>query len=229
MPTYAIGDIHGCNRTFETLLERLPLQDGDALILIGDLIDRGPDSKGVIDTVFRLRRNGHPVTCLRGNHEQLLLNGLLHPDKIELWLFNGGLQTLESFGVKHLLGIPERYLNFFQAMPHWYETQEFLCVHAGLNFTRPNPLDEHYSLLWIRRWYDDIDYNWLGDRIVLHGHTPLELATIQAQRTNLAANRYLNLDNGCVYALRQHDRPDLGRLVAFCLDTRELIWQNCVD
>lgn len=229
MPTYAIGDIHGCNRSFQALLKQLVLQPGDSLILLGDLIDRGPDSKGVIDTVFRLRQNGHPVTCLRGNHEQLLLNALENPEKLELWIFNGGAQTLESFGTQSLKTIPARYLDFFHNLPYWYETDGYLCVHAGLNFSHPNPLDEHYSLLWIRRWYDDIDYNWLGKHVVLHGHTPLELETIQTQLTNLSANQYLNLDNGCVYALRQHDRPDLGRLLAFCLETRELIWQDCVD
>lgn len=229
MPTYAIGDIHGCNNTFQALLAQLPLQPGDDLILLGDLIDRGPDSKGVVDTVFRLREYGHAVHCLRGNHEQLLLNALDNPDTQDPWLINGGRQALESFGVTAPNAIPEAYRDFFSSMLLWYESDGFLCIHGGLNFTLENPLEDSASLLWLRRWYDSVDYNWLAGRIILHGHTPVDMDIILQQHRRLGQLQYLNLDNGCVYANSNIDREGLGRLVAFCLDSRELFWQENLD
>ena len=153
MATYAIGDIHGCVRTFQALLQQLPLQPGDSLILLGDLIDRGPDSKGVIDLVFRLREHGHSVTCLRGNHEQLMLEAFEHATSRETWMLNGGSQTLDSFQAANLDDIPTQYLDFFNAMPHWYEVPGYLCVHGGPDFSYPNPLEPERNLLWVRRWY----------------------------------------------------------------------------
>lgn len=229
MSTYAIGDIHGCKNSFLALLEQLSLQPGDTLILLGDLIDRGPDSKGVIDRVFELRKNGHPVVCLRGNHEQLLLDALSDENESERWLFNGGRQTLENFGVGRAEDIPEPYLDFFLSMPHWYETGQYLCVHGGLDFSQPKPLDRPAPMLWIRNWYSDIDYNWLNNRIILHGHTPVELKTIQDQQALLKKQQYLNLDNGCVYAYMNMLRCDLGHLVAYSLGKKKLILQSCVD
>ncbi|TNE62574.1 MAG: serine/threonine protein phosphatase [Bacteroidetes bacterium] len=229
MPTYAIGDIHGCNRTFQALLEQLPLQPGDKLVLLGDLIDRGPDSKGVVDLVFRLREYGHRVVCLRGNHEQLLLDAIADESAWNRWLINGGLEALESFGLARPDQIPELYLDFFRAMPFWYETDGFLCVHGGPDFSLADPLENEHRLLWMRRWYADIDYQWLGDRTILHGHTPEEMEMIETQYRNLETGRYLNLDNGCVYAYRGMLRSDLGRLLAFSLDEGKLFVQKCVE
>ena len=76
MKQYAIGDIHGCSKTFKELLDKIGLIEGDELYLLGDYIDRGPDSKGVIDTIFELREKGFKVICLRGNHESMLLDAL---------------------------------------------------------------------------------------------------------------------------------------------------------
>ena len=229
MSKYAIGDIHGCRSTFQALLEQLPLQPGDTLILLGDLIDRGPDSKGVIDFVFDLREKGHTVVCLRGNHEQLLLDALLDKDDQEIWLFNGGRQTLESFGASSPQDIPKKYLDFFLSMPYWYETGQYLCVHGGLDFSRPDPLKRPDTLLWMRGWHKEIDYEWLGNRIVLHGHTPTELEYIQEQHKLISKQQYLNLDNGCVYAYMKVLLSDMGRLLAFSLDSGKLIAQVCVD
>lgn len=229
MPTYAIGDIHGCHRTFQALLQSLPLRPGDRLILLGDLIDRGPASRQVIDTVFDLREAGHPVICLRGNHEQLLLQAIEGVTDTETWLFNGGRQTLDSFGVGAPEAIPVPYLRFFYSMPFWFETMGYLCVHGGLDFSRPDPLGAPETLLWMRRWYDQIDYAWLGDRVILHGHTPESIDTIRVQADQLTTQQYLNLDNGCVYARMGRGGNTLGRLLAFCLDTRALHVQDCLN
>ncbi|MCS7036293.1 MAG: metallophosphoesterase family protein [Saprospiraceae bacterium] len=228
MPTYFIGDVHGCNQTLATLLKRLQPKAGDKVVFLGDLIDRGPDSKGVVDTVWQLQASGIEVVCLRGNHEQMLLDALDDPYSKEHWLnLNGGQKTLESFGVSAPADLPEKYLDFFRAMPLWYETEGYLCVHAGLNFHRSDPLTDEISIVWIRRWYDHINYEWLGNRILLHGHTPMPLQTIEHQLQSLTQQQYLNLDNGCVYA-PTHSAEGYGHLLAFQADTRQLYIQPFV-
>lgn len=225
--TYIIGDIHGCNRSFQALLGRLALRPGDRLVLLGDYIDRGPDSKGVIDSIFSLREAGFEVVCLRGNHEQMLLNALTDAHDLQQWLDNGGRQTMASFGADRLRDIPEPYIDFINSTLHWYETGGCLCVHGGLDFSGANPLDNPHAMLWKRNWYGDIDYQWLGNRIIVHGHTPESIEPIREQLRNLDYQRYLNLDNGCVYAHPGNRRGiALGQLLAFCPDTRALTEQK---
>ena len=228
--TYAIGDIHGCQRTFAALLEHLPLRTGDRLVLLGDYIDRGPDSKAVLDTIFQRKNEGFELVCLRGNHEQMLLDAIDNPNyEIEFWLRNGGRQTMASFGADRLRDIPEHYIDFFRNTLFFYETEGYLCLHGGPNFDHPDPLEQAADLLWMRRWYDDINYDWLGNRIILHGHTPVGLDLIRQQYAALAEQQYLNLDNGCVYAAMSGKGEGLGYLMAFCLETKALYWQANVD
>jgi len=227
MPTYAIGDIHGCNRTFQALLGQLEPKRGDTLVLLGDLIDRGPDSRGVVDTVWHLQEASIQVVCLRGNHEQMLLDARNGPAEADRWHSIGGKATLESFSAKWVENIPDTYFQFFEAMPFWFETRGFLCVHGGVDFSQTKPLDHPETLLWLRNWYGNIDYEWLGDRMLLHGHSPMPLSTITAQHVVLEEQRYLNLDNGCVYALRRPRPSGLGHLLALCLETKKLFSQKC--
>lgn len=228
MPTYFIGDVHGCRQTLLALLKQLELKAGDTVVFLGDLIDRGPDSKGVVDTVWQLRAVGIRVVSLRGNHEQMLLNALKDADSEERWCYhNGGQKALESFGVSSVGCIPAEYLRFFEGMPLWYETEGYLCVHAGLNFRASDPLSDTHALLWLRHWYDDIDYTWLRNRILIHGHTPIPLQIIEEQHLHLIHQQYLNLDNGCVYA-PAYSSQGLGHLMALRADTRQLFAQPFV-
>jgi serine/threonine protein phosphatase 1 len=89
---FAISDIHGCNRTFNEVLQKTGLNKDDQLFLLGDYIDRGPDSKGVIDTIFNLQNEGYQVHCLRGNHEQMLMDAWQKNDfhYTRRWLMHGG-------------------------------------------------------------------------------------------------------------------------------------------
>jgi len=95
MGLIAIGDIHGCAKSLDALLERLELSDDDHLLFVGDYIDRGPDSKGVIDRLLDLREE-YECTFLRGNHESLML-GYLNAGAFNLWRVNGGIATLQSY------------------------------------------------------------------------------------------------------------------------------------
>lgn len=113
--TFAIGDIHGCSKTFEKLLfHKIKLQKTDQIFCIGDYIDRGENSKAVIDLILQLRQDGYNVSTLRGNHEQMMLDCLTDPTAYDLWISNGGAQTLQSFGINTLENLPGKYLSFFK-------------------------------------------------------------------------------------------------------------------
>ena len=220
MPQYAIGDIHGCSKTFNELLNKIDLIEGDELYLLGDYIDRGPDSKGVIDTIFELREKGFNVICLRGNHEFMLLDALKNREGRDNFIRNGGKQTLQSFDTVRPIDLPKEYIIFFESLPFYHEVGDYILVHAGLNFLESDPLTDTEAMMWIRNWYRWIDYNWLENRIVLHGHTPISLLEMIDQCENIATNQYVNLDGGC-YKNRY--------LCAFDMTEKKLIAQKCID
>lgn len=228
MALYAIGDIHGCNRSFQALLQKLDLQKGDELVLVGDYLDRGPDSKGVLDTIFALRQAGHTVHCLRGNHEQIFIDALTDTHyTIDRFYGAGGRSTLKSFGAKRPSEIDDYYLDFINNLPNYLEVGHFLFVHGGLNFDHPDPLQDQESMLWERYWYNNINYVWLGDRYVVHGHTPITLREHEGL-LKLAKNgteRAINLDTGCVF----HHRKGMGLLTAVNLTTFRGVYQPNID
>ena len=221
---FAISDIHGCYKTFNALLNKIDFSEDDELYLLGDYVDRGPDSKSLIDFIMGLQEKGYQVCCMRGNHEELLLSGFSDPQILSLWYRNGGLQTLESFQVESLFDIPQKYIDWFNALHYFHELDEYILVHAGLNFLADDPLTDREAMLWIRRWYAQIDYAWLSDRIIIHGHTPTHFSNILEYYNNLAENRHLVIDGGCVYKER-----GLGDLIAFEMGEKELFVQRNVD
>ena len=154
MRKIAISDIHGCNATFKSLLGKLRLSRKDELYLLGDYIDRGPDSKGVIDTILSLQKKGNTVHCLRGNHEELLLWAVEGKGAdVDIFLRNGGDATLESFGVQRAADIPQLYLDFIENLPIYIESEEYIFVHAGLEFTKgKNPFVHLEKMIWIRNF-----------------------------------------------------------------------------
>lgn len=227
MKTCAISDIHGCHRTFLALLDQLAFSQADTLYLLGDYTDRGPDSKAVLDTILDMQAKGYRITCLRGNHDQMLLDAHRSPADQDFWLQNGGAAALNSFGCKTPEEIPARYTDFLDSLPCLATDGPYILVHAGLNFSAPDPLQDQQAMLWIRRWYDNIDYDWLGERIILHGHTPLPRETFDEQYRHLHRLRYLDLDGGCVY--RRHPAGKMGRLCAFDLTNQTVHFQECID
>jgi serine/threonine protein phosphatase 1 len=200
----AIGDIHGCKYTFCALLDQISLTKDDELTLLGDYVDRGTDSKGVIDTIFKLRTEGYRVRTLCGNHEELMLNALQSyatEHELNYWLLKcGGKTTLKSFGDSY-----PQYELFFKTLPYCLADDNFIFVHAGLNFNHNDPLKVSQDMIWIRNWYHNINRDWLGKRIVIHGHTPISWDEISQQFVRLKAAPHkttptLNLDAGCVYS-----------------------------
>lgn len=221
MNRFAISDIHGCLHTFKLLLEKIHFSKADELYLLGDYIDRGPDSKGVIDHIWKLQTTGYTIYCLKGNHEQMMLDALTSLPHRRQWMVHGGRTTMSSFGVQHLSEIPNKYTDWLRALPHYKEIKGYILVHAGLNFSKSNPLDDQTSMLWVRRWYDLVDREWLNGRIIVHGHTPIKRAMIESMLDNLEHLPVIDIDGGCVFV-----EPVYQELCAFDLNDRVLHFQR---
>lgn len=195
---YAISDIHGCPKTFQRLVEeKLALKKTDHLYLLGDYINRGPDSKGVIDYILALKGLGYKVHTLRGNHEDLLLEAYDDPKRHNRFLKNGGKITLASFDAQHVRDIPEVYLQFIRETKFYFEVDNFLLVHAGFNFTAKDPFKDYHSMMWMRKIKVDKDI--LGDRIIVHGHTPAKKKKVRDQFKKGKIPQLINIDSSCVY------------------------------
>lgn len=212
MGLIAIGDIHGCVHTLETLLDRLALTADDHLVFVGDYVDRGPDSRGVIERLIRLRET-QPCTFLRGNHEALMLDYLDHGE-YDLWRINGGIATLSSYlNSDRNLHIPDDHLAFVRETQFYYDTPDFFFVHAGLkpHLTIAENLAQggEEVFLWERSHLKTDTLAW--EKTVVCGHTP--------RPEPLDTPQLLNIDTGCVY----HMHPGLGHLTAVRLPERVFV------
>jgi serine/threonine protein phosphatase 1 len=221
---FAISDIHGCSKTFRSLIENtIRLEKQDSLYLLGDYIDRGADSKGVLDHILELISQKYDITVLRGNHEEMLLKSLSDPQYLETWVFNGGDKTLESFHDKSSPLLPVKYLDFIRSMGHYKIIERFILVHAGIDFDRPDPFEDKESMLWLRHF--DVDKVKAGGRAVIHGHTPVSREKIKDSISKVSEDKNINIDNGCVYK----SNNSLGQLCALELNTLELFFHPNID
>lgn len=221
----AIGDIHGCLQTLRELLEEkvLPGAD-DTLIFLGDYIDRGPDSKGVVDYLMHLENAGPECIFLRGNHEQTLIDALDAEKNLKKGFFSrpknavyqswfeqfGGKQTMESYGISQLSDLPEAHERWYRSLLLYYRTDDCYFVHAGFNFSEPDILSDTHAMLWIREF--DYDAGKTGGRKVVHGHVPVQLDFLK-ECLSLPKLGFVPLDTGCVYK----QRPGMGYLSALDL------------
>jgi serine/threonine protein phosphatase 1 len=185
----AIGDIHGRFDKLQELLALLP-EEGE-LVFLGDYVDRGPQSAEV---VALLRETAH--ICLLGNHEQLMIDAILH-GQTYMWHINGGLETIKSYknmyGEDNAWKAMEDDANWMRTLPLSYTTDTHIFVHAGLNPRREVQTRE--DMIWIRELFlrSDKDFG----RHVVHGHTHSH-DTKQYHEVELLANR-TNLDTAAFY------------------------------
>ncbi|MDE2483836.1 MAG: serine/threonine protein phosphatase [candidate division NC10 bacterium] len=195
---YVIGDIHGCLEPLHRLIAQLRLSEADELVFLGDYVDRGPDSKGVIDYLLTLRGR---YTFLMGNHERMFLDFLQGKERA-LFLYNGGIATVESYG--GLSRIPAAHLTFLERLRPYYETQDYLFVHAGIRPGIPLQEQDESDLLWIREEF----YAYAGrfPKIVVFGHTPMREVLMDEDR--------IGIDTACVYG---------NKLTCLILPSRELV------
>jgi serine/threonine protein phosphatase 1 len=191
---YAIGDIHGCLDKLEELMDEIrPNAENDTLVFLGDYIDRGPDSRGVVDFTLELRET-YRMVCLRGNHEEMFLDYVLRHENRDLYLSNGGRYTLRSYGLGTDQPVseedfPEEHMQFFKSLLYYYETENYIFVHAGL---RPGqPLDRQHlkDLVWIREEF--IFGPCESGKTVIFGHTPFHRPFIDACK--------IGIDTGAVF------------------------------
>lgn len=195
---FAIGDVHGCADKLSTLLERLPLdRQRDTLVFLGDLIDRGPASKEVIETICCLRRQGVAVVGLLGNHEYLLReyrnsgNAALLP----YLRANGIEKTLASYGAVTQRGLtdlsfmPSAHQEFMASLVPYWETEAFIFVHAGM--VAGVPLADHDLPTLCEKRGDFLTSEIHVGKRVVFGHTPFA--------TPLLTPTKIGIDTGAVY------------------------------
>jgi serine/threonine protein phosphatase 1 len=191
--TYAIGDIHGSLDKLRSLLTRCDEHAAGrprTLVFLGDYIDRGPESCGVVDCVRALSRRGS-VVALKGNHEDMALSVIDGDGSAPWWLNQGGMATLESYGIVMASEIPRAHVDWLRALRLSYDDGRRFFVHAGVNPGLPLDAQTGEDLLWIREPFlsDRRDYG----RLIVHGHTPLGTGLPE-----LRGNR-LNLDTAAVF------------------------------
>lgn len=212
-----VSDIHGCYKTFRYLVEKeWELTYDDELYILGDYIDRGPASKQVIDYILSLQNKGYTVHTLIGNHEDMLLEGQDDDLQFKNWLINGGDTTLSSFGVNHPDEFHEDYKQFFSELAYYYEMDKAFLVHAGFDFSEPNPFNAYKSMLWIRDF--QVDTRQLKNKFLIHGHTPIACETIQKGIDR--ESTCINIDAGCVF----NHIPGLGYLCGLNLNSFEAVF-----
>ena len=193
--TFIIGDIHGCVDLLSALLQEIkPQAKEDTVIFIGDYVDRGPDSRGVVDMVLQLRAEHPRVITLMGNHEFMLLNAL-NGHAAEEFLSIGGLSTLKSYGippesVNNLPSLlPRAHLVFLQDLLPYWEDEEYIYVHAGLqpgvHLTQQSP----DWLFWARETFINSKFDF--GKKVIYGHTPYDHPQIDTNK--------IGIDTGAVY------------------------------
>lgn len=193
--TYAIGDIHGCADLLDALLARIAGHAASRpyrLVFLGDYIDRGPDSAGVLRTISRLHWNDpERVACLMGNHEAMLLDALSTPGADAPWRQNGGTETLASFGVDEAAAIPGDVLDWIETLATVRADARRWYVHAGFRPGCEAPDPQVHNRLWMREPF--LTEDWDFGRHVVHGHTPQPNGRPEIRRFRT------NLDTGAVY------------------------------
>lgn len=208
--TFAVGDIHGCLEELKQLLDSLPLNRESVIIFLGDYIDRGSDSKGVVSFLLEFRKK-HTCIFLMGNHEQLLLD-FLDFRRFEPWLRNGGKQTIDSYTVNgEQMDIPGDHLQFFRSCEYFLETENFLFVHGGIPADQSikNALkNSKVKLIWERDHIKATKYKW--EKTIVCGHTPQKEAVLK--------EKLIAIDTGCVYG----KGSGYGYLTAIQIPSRKL-------
>jgi len=214
---YVISDIHGCLSTFKTLFEKLNITTNDQLFLLGDYIDRGTDSKGVIDYILEIQQT-FQIYPLRGNHEEDFLT-------INRFNFTKLVKQYKSKNINSLFDdedeVDEKYLTFLNKLPYFIELENFILVHAGFNFKKYLPYENLDDMIWIR----DFEYDTVlaKNKTIIHGHTPYTLDEIKQKIDN--KDFILPIDNGCVF----NKMEGYGNLLCLNLNTLQLIIQPNIE
>ena len=202
--TFVFGDIHGCLSSFNALLEFISPGKDDVIVTLGDYIDRGPASKGVIDRLIQLDKEINLIT-LCGNHELMMEEARFGPPASSFWLLNGGIETLASYQSRKLSEVPDAHWRFFQNLKPFHVVDRFLLCHATVPFDKAPEDCDIDELYWER--FHDLKPRQDGKFLVC-GHTP------QDGSLPRVANGNVCIDTGCVHG---------GYLTALTLETGEYL------
>lgn len=206
---FAMSDIHGKLSHFKALVKKLDLKKEDTLVLMGDYIDRGEDSKGVMDFIVELKEVCNLITLL-GNHEAMMRDAFMltsqdrRYEMAHLWLRNGGIQTLKSYGLDtDILTLEEKipedlldHLWLIRGMPMYHITDTHIFVHSTPR--QGIPIEEHTEeeLIWRRPSVKDKigDYKHMSGKIVVSGHTAQSTG-----RPTMLSDYNILIDTGCFF------------------------------
>lgn len=233
---WIIPDIHGYLETTRALVE-YQIRPGadDTLYFLGDYIDRGPDSKGVLDYLMSLNARGIRSRFLIGNHEEFFVETWKadfevksfmgfrgRNPKVADWYRYGGKETVKSFGVKKICDIDRKYIDWIEQLEYYIVLDGFVLVHAGLNFLPDDVFSDRRAMLWAKE-FDCIPAK-IGGRKVIHGHTPVSHEFI-FETVNGGRYDFIDLDNGVYYK----GQKGFGNLTALEITEMILLAQPSLD
>lgn len=216
----AIGDVHGCVDSLRKLVDSLEskITKDTYLVFLGDYVDRGPESRAVIDYLLQLREE-YQCIFIRGNHDQMMIDAIDN-DQWALWMQNGGNETLSSYDLT--IGekdFPTTHIEFLRQSRLYWDTPEYLFVHGGVDPGHTiaetlNNVHDKRSFMWERSHIESGYNKW--EKTVVFGHTPVKEPLIK--------DNMIGLDTGCVY-------PNMGygKLTAMILPEMDLHQQKCTD
>ena len=186
--TIAIGDIHGCSTALSALVQAIDPQPADTIVALGDYVDRGIDSKGVIDQLTALADRCCLVPLL-GNHDEMMLHARNGKDDFRFWLNCGGDAALDSYGSTSRLDlIPSAHFRFLERCLLYFETDTHFFVHANYKPDLPLDKQDDYTLRWLSL-RDFVPLPHCSGKIAVVGHTP--------QPDVLDLGHLICIDTGC--------------------------------
>lgn len=236
---FIISDIHGCLHEFNTILRKWD-REKETLIILGDMIDRGYDSFGVVNKVMNLKKQyGEKVIVLKGNHEDEFIKWLYSTPMEQSYYYSESLhETIKSFypdkkkfqkdtRKQRATFIKRNYfetIRFIKELPLFYETPNMIFVHAGINLYHPNWNEDQEYMLWAREEFYNSDI--ISSKRIFFGHTPTNLIDPN-KKHNVWISKYgdkVNIDGGCVFG---------GKLNAIKVDEngkiRDVTWVRRED
>lgn len=184
----AIGDIHGCVRALDCLLDHLRPKAGDLIITLGDYIDRGPNSPEVIERLIEIQALGLLLPLL-GNHEIMFLVSLEHESERHFWLDSGGQQTLDSYGGEMEL-VPQAHVEFIRSCQRYWEGDQHFCIHANYDPTRDLAAQNDYVAFW-EHLTTNVPGPHKNGKTAIVGHTP------QRKGNPLVKEHLVDIDTFC--------------------------------
>ncbi len=217
-----VGDIHGCSRTLDALLKKVDLSENDQIFFVGDYINKGPDSKGVLDTLIALKKEYSNVYFLRGNNESYFYKTLKKNESRVLRLARRyKVEDLFKYeGIKFFLR--KRYRKFLKSTLHYIESDDFFVVHTLIDFKYEIPFFNTFYILWMRNFKASKKLQ--NYKQVIHGH---KITAIKHIRKAVKNDKYdIPIDNGCVLG---NNNRDYGRLICFDITNRILFEQENVE